>query len=58
MKLSAKGRCNRVAGLPGLPMRFGASRACLPINIQVVRAWYDDATVLPAAMLLGTRSSR
>lgn len=53
MKLSAKGRCNRVAGLPGLPMRFGTSRACLPINIQVVGGWYDGVTALLAETLLG-----
>jgi aspartyl-tRNA(Asn)/glutamyl-tRNA(Gln) amidotransferase subunit A len=41
-----------VAGLPGLSMRFGTSSEGLPINVQVVGAWYDEATVLQVATLL------
>ncbi|MDT3718213.1 amidase [Pseudomonas oryzihabitans] len=41
-----------VAGLPGLSMRFGTSSEGLPINVQVVGAWHDEATVLQVATLL------
>ncbi|MEH3023615.1 MAG: amidase [Pseudomonas oryzihabitans] len=41
-----------VAGLPGLAMRFGTSREGLPINVQVVGAWHDEATILQVATLL------
>lgn len=41
-----------VAGLPGLSMRFGTSSEGLPINVQVVGAWHDEATLLQVATLL------
>lgn len=41
-----------IAGLPGLSMRFGTSSEGLPINVQIVGAWHDEATILQVATLL------
>lgn len=46
-----------VAGLPGLSMRFGTSSEGLPINVQVVGAWHDEATILQLAALLESVST-
>jgi aspartyl-tRNA(Asn)/glutamyl-tRNA(Gln) amidotransferase subunit A len=41
-----------VTGLPGLSMRFGASREGLPIGVQLVSNWLAESTVLHIASLL------
>ncbi|KAF4442250.1 Asp-tRNAAsn/Glu-tRNAGln amidotransferase A subunit and related amidase, partial [Fusarium austroafricanum] len=41
-----------VTGLPGLSMRFGASTDGLPIGVQLVSRWSDEATLLRVARLL------
>ncbi|SDN26817.1 aspartyl-tRNA(Asn)/glutamyl-tRNA(Gln) amidotransferase subunit A [Methylobacterium phyllostachyos] len=41
-----------VTGLPGLSMRFGTSRAGLPINMQLVGSWQAETTILHAASVL------
>ena len=41
-----------LTGLPGLSMRFGTSAEGLPINVQIVGRWHDEATVLHVASLL------
>jgi aspartyl-tRNA(Asn)/glutamyl-tRNA(Gln) amidotransferase subunit A len=45
-----------VTGLPGLSMRFGTSRAGLPINVQVVASWQAESTILHVATLLEAAS--
>ena len=41
-----------VTGLPGLSMHFGTSREGLPINVQLVRSWQAETTLLNTAMVL------
>lgn len=41
-----------VTGLPGVSMRFGTSSEGLPINVQIVGRWLDEATILHVASLL------
>jgi aspartyl-tRNA(Asn)/glutamyl-tRNA(Gln) amidotransferase subunit A len=46
-----------VTGLPGLSMRFGASKEGLPINVQVVGKWQAESTILHLASLLESIST-
>lgn len=41
-----------LTGLPGISMRFGTSQEGLPINVQLVGKWLDEATILHVASLL------
>ena len=41
-----------ITGLPALSMRFGTSQEGLPINVQVVGAWYAEHVVTYVASLL------
>ncbi|KAK3615265.1 hypothetical protein LTR56_026697 [Elasticomyces elasticus] len=41
-----------VTGLPALSMPFGFSRGGLPINVQLVGSWYQEAVVLGIASKL------
>jgi aspartyl-tRNA(Asn)/glutamyl-tRNA(Gln) amidotransferase subunit A len=46
-----------VTGLPGLSMRFGASKEGLPINVQVIGKWQAESTILHLASLLESVST-
>nr|WP_315247509.1 amidase family protein [uncultured Albidiferax sp.] len=46
-----------LTGLPGISMRFGTSQEGLPINVQLVGKWLDEATILHVASLLENASS-
>src|SRR6202140_1707708 len=41
-----------VTGLPGVAMRFGASKEGMPINVQIVGKWQAESTILHVASLL------
>jgi aspartyl-tRNA(Asn)/glutamyl-tRNA(Gln) amidotransferase subunit A len=41
-----------VTGLPGVAMRFGASKEGLPIDVQIVGKWQAESTILKLASLL------
>ena len=41
-----------VTGLPGISMRFGTSQSGMPIGVQIVGNWHDEATILHVATLL------
>lgn len=46
-----------VTGLPGISMRFGTSKAGLPINVQIVGTWLAESTILHIASLLESVST-
>jgi aspartyl-tRNA(Asn)/glutamyl-tRNA(Gln) amidotransferase subunit A len=41
-----------ITGLPGISMRFGTSNSGLPINIQVIGSWFEEAMILQVASML------
>jgi aspartyl-tRNA(Asn)/glutamyl-tRNA(Gln) amidotransferase subunit A len=41
-----------LAGLPGLSVPFGFSSEQLPINVQLVSKWFDEATILRLGQLI------
>jgi len=41
-----------VTGLPGVALPFGRSREGLPISVQIVGKWHDEAAILHIASLL------
>lgn len=41
-----------LAGLPGLSVPFGFSSEQLPINVQLVAKWFDEATILRLGQLI------
>ncbi|WP_033751901.1 amidase [Pantoea sp. NGS-ED-1003] len=41
-----------VTGLPGVALPFGPSREGLPISVQIVGKWHDEAAILHIASLL------
>jgi aspartyl-tRNA(Asn)/glutamyl-tRNA(Gln) amidotransferase subunit A len=41
-----------LTGLPGLSVPFAFSSEKLPINVQLVSRWFDEATILRLGQLI------